>query len=77
MSDELVEIGKKINKAIIAVKKIGLTKKEISKFEEFIIHQETIQPLIDPTNVHQTFIMLDMARKRLVVLKPIINLKED
>ena len=76
MSDELIEIGKKINKAIMAVKSVGLTPKEISEFEEFIVHQETIQPLMNPTSFNRTSKMIDMAKERPKVLKPIINLEE-
>jgi len=73
---ELIEIGKKINKAIMAVKEVGLTQEEISKFAKFINHQETIQPLVDPTNFYKNSKMFDMAKKKLEVLKPIINLEE-
>jgi len=75
--NELIGIGEKVNNAIEAVWKAGLNVKEIEKLEGYITHQETILPLTDPTLVQKgAFKLLDQARERMKLLKPIIQLKE-
>lgn len=74
---ELTGIGKKVNNAIEAVWKSGLSIKEVEKFEDYITHQETILPITEPTLVlNGVFKILDRAKERLKLLKPIIQLKE-
>ena len=78
MSDELIKIGKKINDSIKAVWKSGLTIEEIDIFEEHIIHQETILPLLNPSFIQGNgFKLFDEAKKRIELLRPIIRLKEE
>ncbi len=74
---ELVKIGVKINDSIQAVWEIGLTAKEMESLEDHIREQETILPLTDPTLMRQSgFKLLDQAKERIKLLKPIIELKQ-
>ena len=74
---DLVKIGVKINDSIEAVWEIGLTAKEMEKLEDYIREQETILPLTDPTLMRQDgFKLLDQAKERIKLLKPIIELKQ-
>ena len=78
MSEELIKIGKKINDSIEAVWKSGLTIEELDIFEEHILHQETILPLLNPNFIQRHgFKLFDEAKKRIELLKPIIRLKEE
>ncbi len=74
---ELAKIGEKINDSIEAVWKIGLTAEEVESLEDYIREQETILPLTDPTLMRQDgFKLLDQAKERIKLLKPIIELKQ-
>ena len=74
---ELVKIGEKINDSIEAVWKIGLTAEEVGSFENYITHQETIVPLLNPNFIQQHgFKLLDQAKERIRLLKPIIELQQ-
>ena len=51
---ELTVIGIKINAAIEGVRRSGLTVEELRIFEDYILHQETITPILNPNFiVHQ------------------------
>ena len=74
---ELNKIGKKINDAIEAVWKTGLTLKELAELEAYIQHQETITPLLNPNFIQKHgFKLFNEAKKRIELLRPIIKLKE-
>ena len=74
---ELIEIGKKINDSILAVWNIGLTIEELEIFEAYIHKQEIVAPLLNPSFIQKHgFKLLDGAKKRIELLKPIIQLKE-
>lgn len=74
---KLTKIGLKVNNAIEAVWKTGLTIKEIEQLEAYMAHQETILPLVDPTFIVQHgFKLFDQARDRIKLLKPIIELQQ-
>lgn len=73
---KLIKIGQKIDSAIKAIKNVGLNEKEIEEFENYIRQQETISPLINPTNYREISKMLDLAKTRIELLKPIIELEE-
>ncbi len=76
---ELTEIGTRVNNAIEAVWKTGLSVKEIERLEEYLGQQEAILPLTDPIFIIQKngFKLIDQAKKRIELLKPIIQLKEN
>ena len=75
---ELTEIGEKVNDSINAVWKLGLNIEELGKLEEYINYQETMLPLVDPSFIQQGgFKLLDQAKKRIELLKPIILLKQE
>jgi hypothetical protein len=75
--DKLVKIGEKVNDAIEAVWELKLNIKEIEKLEEYIAEQETILPLTDPTLMREDgFKLLNQAKERIELLKPIIELKQ-
>ena len=75
---ELTAIGIKINVAIKAVRDSGLTVEELGIFEDYIRHQETLTPLLNPNFiVEHGFKMFDQAKKRIELLKPILELKEE
>lgn len=74
---ELTVIGIKINNAIKAVKDSGLTVEELEIFEDYIRHQETCAPILDPTLIIKLgFAIFDQAKKRIELLKPILKLEE-
>lgn len=74
---ELTVIGIKINNAIKAVKDSGLTVEELEIFENYITHQETVAPILDPTLIIKLgFSMFDQAKKRIELLKPILELED-
>jgi len=74
---ELTVIGRQINHAISAVWNSGLSVKDLEKFEEYITHQETITPILNPTFiVKHGFKMFDEAKERIRLLKPILKLEE-
>ena len=74
---QLLEIGFKINKAIEAVWKSGLTIEEIERLETYINQQEVLTPLLNPNFVVKLgFKIFDQAKERIKLLKPIIQLKE-
>lgn len=74
---ELMEIGIKIHMAVAAVWGVGLTLKELEAFENYINHQETITPLLNPNFiVEHGFVAFDEAKKRIELLRPILKLKE-
>lgn len=74
---ELMKIGIKINKAIEAVWGVELTLKELEIFENYINHQETITPLLNPNFIlEHGFSAFDEGKKRIELLRPIIKLKE-
>ena len=74
---ELTGIGEKVNNAIEAVWKSGLTAKELEIFEAYINHQETIVPLLNPNFIQKHgFKLFNRAKERIKLLKPIIKLKE-
>jgi len=73
---ELTKIGEKIDRAIKAVKEVELKKEELEKFENYIIEQETISPLVNPMKYRKLFTMLDKAKVRINLLRPIIQLKD-
>ena len=74
---DLIRIGKKINEVIEAVKNSGLTAKELEAFENYITHQETIAPLLNPNFIQQHgFKFFDQAKERVRLLRPIIELKD-
>lgn len=74
---ELQIIGIKINEVIEAVWKSGLTVKELSEFEDYINHQETVAPIINPNFIQKHgFKMFNEAKERIELLRPIIKLKE-
>ena len=74
---QLLEIGLKINKAIEAVWKSGLTIEETERLEAYINQQEVLAPLLNPTFiVNHGFKLFDQAKERIRLLKPIIQLKE-
>lgn len=77
MSAKLTKIGVKVNDAIQAVWKLGLTVKELEELEAYMAHQETILPLVDPTFIVQHgFKLFDQAEERIKLLKPIIQLQQ-
>ena len=74
---ELGKIGDKVNKAMEVVWAVGLTIKELDALEEYIRHQETLAPLLNPGFVQKNgFKLIDEAKKRIELLKPIVGLKE-
>ena len=74
---ELTVIGRQINHAISAVWNSGLSVKDLEKFEEYITHQETIAPMLDPTLIQKLgFKMFEEAKVRIRLLKPILKLEE-
>ena len=74
---ELIETGCKINLAIQAVWKLAPTMAEMEVLETYIREQETILPLLDPTFIVQHgFSSLTQARRRVGLLKPIIELEQ-
>ena len=74
---ELVGIGAKINLTIQAVWTLGPTEAEMDTLETYIQQQETLLPLLDPTFIVQHgFSSLDQARRRIELLKPILELRE-
>ena len=74
---QMVEIGTKMNRAIQAVWKSGLSIEELEIFEAYINHQETIMPLLNPNFIQKHgFKLFDEAKERIKLLKPIIRLKE-
>jgi len=74
---ELTVIGRQINHAISAVWNSGLSVKDLEKFEEYITHQETITPILNPTFiVEHGFKMFDEAKERIRLLKSILKLEE-
>ncbi len=75
---ELTVIGVKINVAIKAVKESGLTVKELEIFGDYILHQETLTPILNPNFiVNHGFKMFDQAKKRIELLRPILELEEE
>ena len=74
---ELLAIGIKINKAIEAIWKYGLTIEELEEFEEYINRQETVMPLTDPSSFRKHSKLFDKAKERVRLLKPVIKLKEE
>jgi len=73
----LVRIGKKINKAIEAVYNSGLSIEELLEFEDYISHQETTAPLLNPGLISKHgFGMFDAARSRVKLLKEILQLRD-
>ena len=76
-TQDLTKIGVKVNDAIRAVWKLGLTVGDIEKLEEYLKHQETIIPLVDPTFiVNHGFKYFQQAEERIKLLKPIIELQQ-
>lgn len=74
---KLTAIGVKVNDAIEAAWKTGLTVKELEELEAYMTHQETILPLVDPTFIVQHgFKLFDQARERIKLLRPIIELQQ-
>jgi len=73
---ELLAIGIKINKAIEAIWKHGLTIEELEEFEDYINRQETVMPLTDPSSFQKHGKLFDKAKERIRLLKPVIELKE-
>ena len=74
---ELTVIGRQINHAIKAVWNSGLSVKDLEKFEEYINHQETLTPILNPNLIIKYgFSMFDQAKKRIELLKPILELEE-
>lgn len=74
---ELTAIGIKINAAIEAVRSSGLTVEELGIFEDYIRHQETCAPIVNPNLIIKYgFRMFDQAKKRIELLKPILELEE-
>ena len=73
---ELIEIGLRINRAIQAAWKSGLSIEDLEEFEEYINHQETIMPLLNPSSFQKHGKLFDKAKERVELLKPIIKLKE-
>lgn len=74
---KLLAIGIKINAAIEAVRKSGLSVKDLEKFEEYINHQETLTPILNPNFIQKNgFKIFDEAKERIRLLKPILELEE-
>ncbi|MBA7698380.1 hypothetical protein ES703_107057 [subsurface metagenome] len=74
---ELTVIGIKINAAIEGVRRSGLTVEELRIFEDYILHQETCAPILNPSLIQKYgFSMFDQAKKRIELLKPILELEE-
>lgn len=74
---ELTVIGRQINHAIKSVWNCGLSVKDLEKFEEYILHQETITPILNPNFIQEHgFKMFDQAKERIRLLKPILALEE-
>ena len=75
---ELTAIGEKVNDSINAVWELGLSIEELGKLEDYISHQETMLPLVDPSFIQQGgFKLLNQAKKRIELLKPIVLLKKE
>lgn len=75
---ELLEIGKKINKAITTVRNIAPTKKELEFFENYILQQEAVAPLLNPNFIQKHgFKLFDQAKERVQLIKAILDLKEN
>jgi len=73
----LLEIGIKINNAIEAVWCSKLTIEELKRFEDYVRLQDTLTPLLDPTLYQKHSKDFDKAKKRIELLKPIIQLKKE
>lgn len=74
---ELTVIGRQINHAIKAVWNSGLSVKDLEKFEEYINHQETLTPILNPNFIQKNgFKIFDEAKERIRLLKPILELEE-
>ena len=74
---ELTMIGRQINLAIKAVWNSGLSIKDLEKFEEHILQQETAAPLLNPGFIAKHgFHVFDEAKERIRLLKPILELEE-
>ena len=74
---ELNDIGIKINRAIEFIWELELTVQELEMFENYINHQETITPLLNPNFIQKHgFKMFNEAKRRIELLRPIIKLKE-
>lgn len=75
--NELTVIGRQINHAIKAVWNSGLSVKDLEKFEEYINHQETLTPILNPNFIQKNgFKIFDEAKERIRLLKPILELEE-
>ena len=73
---ELLAIGIKINKAIEAIWKCGLSIEELEEFEDYINHQETIMPLLNPSSFQKHGKLFNDAKERIELLKPILQMKQ-
>lgn len=74
---ELTAIGIKINAAIEGVRSSGLTVEELGIFEDYITHHETLTPILNPNFIlEHGFKMFDQAKKRIELLKPILELED-
>jgi predicted RNA-binding protein with EMAP domain len=73
---ELIEIGLRINRAIQAVWKSGLSIEDLEEFEDYINHQETIMPLLNPSSFQKHGKLFNDAKERIELLKPILQMKQ-
>ena len=74
---ELLKTGRRINAAMQAVWNSGLSVKDLEKFEEYILHQETLTPILNPNFIQEHgFKMFDEAKTRIRLLKPILKLEK-
>ena len=74
---ELLKTGRRINAAMQAVWNSGLSVKDLEKFEEYILHQETLTPILNPNFIQEHgFKMFDEAKTRIRLLKPILKLED-
>ena len=74
---DLMDIGIRINKALADIWNSELSIKDLEEFEDYINHQETVAPILNPNFVQKHgFKMFDKAKERIELLKAIIKLKE-
>jgi hypothetical protein len=74
---ELVEIGEEINQVFAYVNlSLGhrrLTAQKLDRFESYLWRTETLHPMIAPMEAKKTFKMIDIAKKRISIVRAIIK----
>lgn len=78
---ELTEIGKEINQVFAFVKLSvahqTLTTRRIDLFSSYLRRTESLHPLIAPMEVKKTFQAIDIAKKRVEIIRKIMKQLEE